>query len=174
MNVIFSKKKNFFLKKQPVSYYDGNYTTTITTECQASFTGCVDYCCQYFLVRFTIWDIAAVSRLNRAINKTTSPKQVRRICPGHHFDVVSWLKNSIYRISIKEIVYFVCSTILIVTTEILRNVLFDYNSNGILNNMINDVKCIIFDEVHYINDIDRGSIWEETIILLDQNIQLVM
>ena len=42
--------------------------------------------------------------------------------------------------------------IIIMTTEILRNMLFRSNE------MIEDVKFIIFDEVHYINDKDRGHV----------------
>jgi len=34
--------------------------------------------------------------------------------------------------------------------------------------------CVIVDEAHYINDRDRGRIWEETIILLPPNIQLLL
>ena len=34
--------------------------------------------------------------------------------------------------------------------------------------------CVIFDEVHYINDQDRGTIWEEAITMLDKNITLVL
>jgi superfamily II RNA helicase len=64
---------------------------------------------------------------------------------------------------------------IIMTTEILRNILFKYNSN-IENTLvnINDVGAIIFDEVHYINDPDRGKVWEESIILTPKNITLVM
>ena len=58
--------------------------------------------------------------------------------------------------------------IIIMTTEILRNMLFRSNE------MIQDVKYIIFDEVHYINDQDRGHVWEETIIMIPNNIQIIM
>lgn len=37
-----------------------------------------------------------------------------------------------------------------------------------------DVEVVIFDEVHYINDENRGKVWEETIILLPEHIKLVM
>ena len=33
---------------------------------------------------------------------------------------------------------------------------------------------VVFDEVHYINDRDRGKVWEETIILLPPQIQMLM
>ena len=66
---------------------------------------------------------------------------------------------------------------LIVTAEILRNALYKPTETNIINQnkpLLEDVKCVIMDEVHFINDKDRGKIWEETIILLDDNIQLIM
>ena len=34
--------------------------------------------------------------------------------------------------------------------------------------------CVIFDEVHFFNDINRGTVWEESIVLLPNEIQIVM
>ena len=34
--------------------------------------------------------------------------------------------------------------------------------------------CVIFDEVHYIDDPDRGSVWEQSIIQMPQHISMVM
>ena len=58
--------------------------------------------------------------------------------------------------------------LLIMTTEILRNMLFRSND------LIDQLYCVIFDEVHYINDRDRGHVWEETLIMLPKNIQIIM
>ena len=38
----------------------------------------------------------------------------------------------------------------------------------------NDLGCVIFDEVHYINDPDRGHVWEESIIMLPKQVQILM
>ncbi len=66
----------------------------------------------------------------------------------------------------------------IMTCEILRNAL--QKTNNIVVN-IDGICCVIFDEIHYINDPDRGTVWEETIMLIgsknkqEENIiQLVM
>jgi superfamily II RNA helicase len=75
--------------------------------------------------------------------------------------------------------------VLIMTTEILRNQLLYINekkdSNDTTNvfsnfqmDLENELGCVIFDEVHYINDLDRGKIWEETIIKLPKQVSLVM
>ena len=72
---------------------------------------------------------------------------------------------------------------IIMTTEILRNILYrdatkqhteSEHTNDLSLININDVGAVIFDEVHYINDKDRGKVWEESIVLLPKNITLVM
>ena len=39
--------------------------------------------------------------------------------------------------------------------------------------LYNDLECVIFDEIHYINDKHRGKVWEETIMLLPQKCQIL-
>ena len=57
--------------------------------------------------------------------------------------------------------------VLLMTTEIFRNTIFDDI------NRLDDVEYVIFDEIHYINDIERGTVWEESIIFAPQNIKFV-
>lgn len=57
---------------------------------------------------------------------------------------------------------------LIMTTEILRSMLY----RGA--DLIRDVEFVIFDEVHYVNDLERGVVWEEVIILCPQHISLIL
>lgn len=69
--------------------------------------------------------------------------------------------------------------IIIMTTEILRNLLYKKGTSteniGLTSSIsIDNVDAVIFDECHYINDKDRGKIWEETMILLPPEINLVM
>ena len=40
--------------------------------------------------------------------------------------------------------------------------------------MIRDIEWVIFDEVHYINNEERGVVWEETIIMLPEHIGIIM
>lgn len=56
---------------------------------------------------------------------------------------------------------------LIMTTEILRSMLYRGADT------IKDIEWVIFDEVHYVNDIERGVVWEEVIIMLPERIGLV-
>jgi superfamily II RNA helicase len=48
--------------------------------------------------------------------------------------------------------------VLIMTTEILRNSILE-NSAG-----LSDVEYVIFDEVHFMDDLERGTVWEESLI----------
>jgi len=69
--------------------------------------------------------------------------------------------------------------VVIMTTEILRNLLFKQDSStkelGITAALSLDrLDAVIFDECHYINDRDRGAVWEETMILLPRHVNLVL
>lgn len=56
---------------------------------------------------------------------------------------------------------------LVMTTEILRSML--YRGSEIMR----EVAWVIFDEIHYMRDAERGVVWEETIILLPDNVHYV-
>jgi antiviral helicase SKI2 len=40
--------------------------------------------------------------------------------------------------------------------------------------VIRDVEFVVFDEVHYVNDAERGVVWEEVIIMLPEHVTIVM
>lgn len=56
---------------------------------------------------------------------------------------------------------------LVMTTEILRSML--YRGSEIMR----EVAWVIFDEIHYMRDSERGVVWEETIILLPRKVRYV-
>ncbi|MGM0444192.1 MAG: DEAD/DEAH box helicase [Fibrobacterota bacterium] len=57
--------------------------------------------------------------------------------------------------------------ILVMTTEIFRNMILERSER------LDDVRFTIFDEVHFIDDADRGTVWEESIILAPKHIRFV-
>ncbi len=57
--------------------------------------------------------------------------------------------------------------ILIMTTEIYRNMVLANDP------FISGISYVIFDEIHYINDIDRGYVWEESIIFSKQTARVL-
>jgi len=54
---------------------------------------------------------------------------------------------------------------IVMTTEILRSMLY----NG--SEIVREMAWVIFDEVHYMRDKERGVVWEETIILLPKEVK---
>lgn len=73
------------------------------------------------------------------------------------------------------------ANVLIMTAEILLNKLYQINSNSQTNNNIdfdidfdNELACVVMDEVHYVNESERGHVWENSLMMLPSHIQLVM
>ena len=56
---------------------------------------------------------------------------------------------------------------MIMTTEILRSMLYRGSS------LCREMAWVIFDEVHYMRDRERGVVWEETMILLPDTVRFV-
>lgn len=74
--------------------------------------------------------------------------------------------------------------VLIMTAEILLNYLFTTQGNSGAQptqsaasfqiDIQNELACVVMDEIHYINDRDRGAVWEKTILSLPKHIQMIM
>ncbi len=62
--------------------------------------------------------------------------------------------------------------IVVMTTEVFRNMLYGTNFGSVKDNM-KDVKYVVLDEVHYMNDEQRGTVWEESIIYCPTNVQII-
>src|SRR5215467_3759566 len=71
------------------------------------------------------------------------------------------------------------ASIVIMTTEVYRNMLLEEGGDrfsrgeSIIPSSMVDVGAIVFDELHYLSDIERGPVWEEAIICSPPNVQLV-
>lgn len=61
--------------------------------------------------------------------------------------------------------------ILVMTTEIFRNMLYGTPIGQIGISLV-DVEAVVLDECHYMNDRQRGTVWEESIIYCPREIQL--
>ena len=66
-----------------------------------------------------------------------------------------------------DIVLNATAPTLIMTTEIFRNTIFDDPES------LRDVHYVIFDEIHFIDDATRGTVWEESIIFAPQHINFI-
>ena len=71
--------------------------------------------------------------------------------------------------------------VLIMTTEILLNKLYQIKSTSkqvtssvsFDMDIENELACVVFDEIHMINDQSRGHVWENSIMLLPKHIQMI-
>ena len=71
--------------------------------------------------------------------------------------------------------------VLIMTTEILLNKLYQVKSNSQVTtcsisfdmDIENELGCVVFDEIHMINDESRGHVWEQSIMMLPPHIQMI-
>ena len=71
--------------------------------------------------------------------------------------------------------------VLIMTTEILVNKLFQIKSNtpepktniSFEMDIENELGCVVFDEIHMINDQARGHVWEQSIMMLPKQVQII-
>ena len=62
--------------------------------------------------------------------------------------------------------------IVVMTTEVFRNMLYGTNFGSVSDNL-QEVKYVVLDEVHYMNDEQRGTVWEESIIYCPTNVQII-
>ena len=62
--------------------------------------------------------------------------------------------------------------ILVMTTEIFRNMLYGTPIGEVGTSLV-DVEAVVLDECHYMNDRQRGTVWEESIIYCPNEIQLL-
>ena len=63
------------------------------------------------------------------------------------------------------------ASIVVMTTEIFRNML--YAENDETDDLLEDIETVVLDECHYMNDSQRGTVWEESIIHCPKSIQFV-
>lgn len=57
--------------------------------------------------------------------------------------------------------------IVVMTTEVLRNMIYAESPQ------LERLSHVVMDEIHYLADIDRGAVWEEIILNLDDSVSLI-
>ena len=63
--------------------------------------------------------------------------------------------------------------LVVMTTEVYRNMLYGNSPTGKEPSTVARVASVILDEVHFMNDTDRGTVWEESIIYTPKEVQIV-
>jgi superfamily II RNA helicase len=123
------------------------------------------------------YQIAKMLQKNKRVFLTTPIKSLSN--QKFHDLRQMWSEPGAVGIMTGDIKFCPDAKIIIMTTEILRNLLYKKGTTtenlGLTASLsLENLGAVIFDECHYINDKDRGKVWEDTMILLPPEVQLVM
>lgn len=121
----------------------------------------------------------AIKYFNSKNKKVIYTAPIKALSNQKYYEFQQKFPNISFGILTGDVKFNPEADVLIMTTEILRNTLYMKRLNETNNldfemNMETELGCVVFDEVHYINDADRGKVWEETIMLLPPQVQMVM
>lgn len=98
------------------------------------------------------------------------------------YDFTNKYKHITFGVLTGDIKFNPEANVLIMTAEILLNKLYQINSKEHKVKSSTDfdidfdseLACVVMDEVHYINESERGYVWENTLMMLPSHVQLVM
>lgn len=57
--------------------------------------------------------------------------------------------------------------VVVMTTEVLRNMVLAQST------LLHNLRCVVLDEVHYLQDPYRGGVWEEVLVLCPKEVQFI-
>lgn len=161
-NDVFSFQLSEWQKRALQSIEDGNHCL-VTAPTGSGKTVPAEYAIHYF-----------TERSKKVIY--TSP--IKALSNQKYYEFQQKFPNVSFGILTGDIKDNPEADVLIMTTEILCNHLHNLrhpDSKLEFNiDMHTELGCVVFDEVHYINDADRGTVWEECFMLLPEHVQLVM
>lgn len=120
------------------------------------------------IAEYAVW--LAQHRQQRVIYttplKALSNQKYRDMRELYGFDAVGLVTG--------DIVEHSNASIVIMTTEVYRNMLLEEGSdNRLPRESVENVGFVVFDEMHYLGDMGRGPVWEEAIICSPPHVQLV-
>jgi antiviral helicase SKI2 len=110
----------------------------------------------------------AIAMANRNMTKTIYTSPIKALSNQKFRDFKQTFKEVDVGLITGDVQINPEANCLIMTTEILRSMLY----RGA--DLIRDVEFVVFDEVHYVNDIDRGVVWEEVIIMLPDHVKFIL
>ena len=162
---LFSHELSVFQKYSIEAIYEGNHSL-VTAHTGSGKTLCAEYAIKHFT--------------NKG-KKVIYCSPIKALSNQKYYDFTNEYTEISIGLLTGDIKTNPDAELLIMTTEILCNALFSYNKEETKATNLDfnidfekDLGCVIFDEVHFINDQDRGNVWEKSFLMLPPQIQLVM
>jgi len=123
-----------------------------------------------------IYQIAQSIKKGKRVFYTTP---IKSLSNQKFYDLKKLFPKSSVSLMTGDIKFNPNADIVVLTTEILRNLLYKKGSTtesvGLTASLsLENLDAVIFDECHYINNKERGAVWEETMILLPKEVNLVL
>lgn len=154
-NIITMNYKNFLLdefQKEAIQSVEKNHSVVVSAPTGSGKTLIADYIINKDIKK-------GIKVIYTAPIKALSNQKYRDFCEEYGEDKIGLLTG--------DIVKNPRAPILIMTTEIYRNMALSQDP------IMDTISYVIFDEIHYINDIERGYVWEESIIFSKKKIRFL-
>ena len=124
------------------------------------------------VAEYAIW--LALQRRQRIIYTTP----IKALSNQKYIDLCAQYGEAAVGLVTGDIVQHSRAPIVVLTTEVYRNMLlesrtFAFDAEHNLAASLIDIGFVVFDELHYLGDIERGPVWEEAIIFSPKHIQLI-
>jgi len=132
----------------------------------------------------------AIQYFHRAGKKTIYTSPIKALSNQKYYEFTQKYPEISFGLITGDIKLNPTADVLIMTAEILLNALFTHSSSSSSSSssdgsntpqgvhfqmdLEHELACVVMDEIHYINDRDRGSVWEKTILMLPRHVQMIM
>lgn len=137
---------------EAMEYIDGNLSVLVSAPTGVGKTLIADY---------------TIEKCHKEGRQVVYTAPIKALSNQKYKDFKSQFGEAAVGIITGDIVINSDAPVLVMTTEIFRNMLLTHDP------IMNSVAYLILDEVHYISDVERGSVWEESIIFMPEHIRLL-
>ncbi len=149
------KFRNYTLDKfqeEAIAAIDRNHSVVVSAPTGTGKTLIADYLIDKYI------DTGKVIIYTSPI-KALSNQKYKQFCELYGEDKIGLLTG--------DFVFNPEAPVLIMTTEVYRNMLVTKDE------FVKTISYVIFDEIHYINDLERGTVWEESIIFSPETVRFL-
>ncbi len=147
--------KNYVLddfQKEAIAHIDNNYSVVVSAATGTGKTLIADY---------------AIEKFFRQGKHVVYTAPIKALSNQKYREFKASFGEGNVGIITGDVVINASAKILIMTTEIYRNMLLTKDP------LIENVSYVIFDEIHFLSDLERGTVWEESIIFSPAHVRFI-